>query len=478
MVNAPFAPFPPGYPDAQARVPTTIHLHGSETLSSYDGNPDAWFTADGRHGPGYATAVPTDPNAAVYEYTNLQPACTLWYHDHSLGLTRINVLSGLSGMYILRDPDPATDPVAPLLPSGEYEMPLIIQDKQFNTDGSLAFPNVGDNPDLHPYWQPEFFGDVIVVNGKAWPNMNVKQGQYRFRILDSSSARFYTISFSNGMQFTKIGSDGGYMKSPAPLTSLTIAPAEREEILVDFSGIAPGTKIILQNSANAPFPGGDPVDPATTGIIMQFTVTGEKGAVPAELPADLNPSLTGSFPNLPAPDKSRILTLTEIEAPSTEPLVSLLNGQMWDGVVTELPRTGSTEDWTIADLTDDAHPIHLHLTQFQLVKRQDLNVTVYKGDWEALNGQPPFARDFMPKELPVEPYLTGDPVPPTTEEQGWKDTLVVMPGQITTFRVRFTPTDGRNVFSFDPTSGPGYVWHCHILDHEDNETMRPYKVIP
>jgi FtsP/CotA-like multicopper oxidase with cupredoxin domain len=234
---------------------------------------------------------------------------------------------------------------------------------------------------------------------------------------------------------------------------------------------------MLLNSSNSPFPDGDPVDPETTGRVMQFTVTGEKGAAPARLPNTLNPSLSGEFPNLPLPEKTRILTLYEIEGPTKEPLMSLLNGQLWDGIISELPRMGSTEDWVIADLTPDAHPIHLHLIQFQLVKRQDINVTAYTNDWTALNGEPPFDTAVIPKELAVEPYLTGPPIPPRADEQGWKDTIRVMPGQITVFRVRYTPNDGRNLFSFDPAAGPGYVWHCHILDHEDNEMMRPYKII-
>jgi FtsP/CotA-like multicopper oxidase with cupredoxin domain len=477
MAMPPFAAYPPGDAAAQARVPTTIHLHGSETLSTFDGHPEAWYTADGRHGPAYSTAAPAGANAAVYEYPDQQPAATLWYHDHALGLTRLNVLSGLSGMFIIRDPDTARDPVAPLLPSGEYEMPLILRDYQFNTDGSIHFSADGANPSIHPYWQPEYFGDVITVNGKAWPAMDVKQGQYRFRFLDSSNARFYTMRFSNGMSFVQIGSDGGYLKAPVTLTSLTIGPAERADVLVDFSGIPAGTKIVLENSANSPFPDGDPFDPATTGQIMQFTVTGGNGFAPKTLPASLNPTLAGSFPNLPAPARTRILPLFEVEGPTTEPLMSLLNGQLWDGTITELPKAGSTEDWVIVDITEDAHTIHPHLIQFQLVKRQEINASAYTEDWEALNGEPPFEKSYIPKELAVEPYLTGAAVSPRPEEQGWKDTITVMPGQITVFRVRFAPTDGRAAFPFDPTAGPGYVWHCHILDHEDNEMMRPYRVV-
>jgi spore coat protein A len=252
-VTAP--PFPPGYYAAQSPVPIVTHLHGGEDQSTSDGHPDAWWTYNGKHGPTYTTSTATDPNSAVFHYPNAQPPTTLWYHDHALGLTRLNVLSGLAGFYLLRDP---ADSIAPLLPSGKYEMPLVIQDRSFYADGSLSFPSNGQNPTIHPYWREEFFGNTIIVNAKAWPNMNVDRGLYRFRLLDGSNARYYTLSFSNGMPFTMIGSDGGYLKALVTLTNLTIAPGERADVLVDFTNVTPGTKIILRNTANAPFPDGDP----------------------------------------------------------------------------------------------------------------------------------------------------------------------------------------------------------------------------
>lgn len=226
QANAPA--FPPGYPEAQTPVPIVTHLHGGEVESTSDGNPNGWWTADGEHGSAYTTAVQTDANAAVYIYPNAQQPTTLWYHDHALGLTRLNVLSGLAGFYIIRN---ASDPVEKLLPNGEYEMPLAIQDRSFLTDGSLYYPTEGVKPTVHPYWQSSFLGNTILVNGEAWPNMNVKQGQYRFRILDGSNSRFYQMSFSNGMSFTQIGTDGGFLKAPVQLTSKLIAPAERIDIL-------------------------------------------------------------------------------------------------------------------------------------------------------------------------------------------------------------------------------------------------------
>jgi spore coat protein A len=464
-VKAP--PFPPGYTEAQSPVPTVTHLHGGEVPSVYDGGPDAWFTANGLHGPTYNTAVPTDPNAAVYEYPNTQEPTTLWYHDHALGITRINIMSGLVGFYTLRDP---ADPIAALLPNGKYDVPICIQDRSFLTDGSLYYPDEGSNPEIHPYWQDSFLGNTILVNGKAWPNLNVAQGLYRFRILDASNSRFYQLSFSNGMGFVQIGSDGGYLKTEAPLTSLLIAPAERAEILVDFSNFAPGTKITLQNSL---LTGETDAEKQTTGQVMQFTVIDQNGFTPQTLPTDLNPTLTGQFPTLQDVTKQRTLTL--VEAPGANGTLAMyVDGQRWSAPISEDPEVGTTEEWVIANPTDSAHPMHLHLVQFQIVSRQTFDDTTYMADWTALNGQVPL--NHTTKNLPsLSPYLTGQPNPPAQNEQGWKDTALMYAGEVTTIKIRFAPQDG-STFKFDATVGPGYVWHCHILEHEDNEMMRPYVV--
>jgi spore coat protein A len=466
-------------------VPLVVHLHGSETQSYYDGTPNQWFTANGLHGPDYYTYEKTDPNAAVYYYPNAQPPTTLWYHDHALGATRIDVQSGLAGLYLLRDPNSTIDSVASLLPAGMYEMPLIIQDRTFYTNGSLWFPTAGDNPNVHPYWFDGYLGNTIMVNGKVWPNMNVDRGQYRFRILDASDTRVYSLSFldvqtNTTLPFTQIGSDGGYLRAPAPLSALLIGPAERFDILVDFSSLAPGTKILLRNSALT----GGATEPQTVGQIMQLTVTAKDGFKPESLPALLNPTLAGpTFPNLPSATKQRILTTFRLNGPSGA-LQYLLNGQMWDSEISELPVIGTTENWTMVDLSDQPHTIHLHLVEFQIVSRQKVNATKYDTDWIALqrkalgnySAAPPWPMNFIPKELPVEPYLLGAPTPVPSNEQGWKDTVLTLPYTVTVIRVRFASQDG-SPYPADETQGPGYVWHCHMLDHEDNEMMRPYKVV-
>ncbi|HEX7391728.1 MAG TPA: multicopper oxidase [Thermoplasmata archaeon] len=477
MDGPPFEPYPPGYPEAQYPVPLVTHLHGGEVQSTSDGGPDAWFTVDGKHGSGFYPEVEADEaNAALYHYPNEQPATTLWYHDHALGITRINVMSGLAGFYLLRDSDAETDPVSPLLPSGKYDMPLVIQDRTFNADGSFFFDTVGLNVDVHPYWMPEFFGNAIMVNGLAWPNMDVDQGVYRFRLLDGSNARFYTLSFSNGMPFTVIATDGGFLRTPVAVTKLTIAPGERYEILVDFSDLAPGTKVVMLNSAKTPFPTGKPPQGATTGQIVQFTVGGNPGPSMPDLPLYLNPYIGMTYPSIEDPvAKTRTLVLVEVMG-ANGPLEILLNGQKWDAPVSETPVLGTTEEWVIVNPTADTHPIHLHLAQFQVVSRQRIDTTAYYDDWVALNGgmMPPFMT--TPSELPIAPYLKGKAKAAPLFEQGWKDTVQMNPGEVTVIKVRFAPIDGSEEYPFDATYGPGYVWHCHILDHEDNEMMRPYIV--
>jgi len=459
-----------GFTEAQSNVPLVPHLHGGETQSSYDGHPRAWFTENGMKGPEFITSD--------YEYLNTQNPTTLWYHDHALGLTRTNVYSGLAGFYILRDmKNPLDNPNKTMLPQDKYEIPIVVQDRTFKKDGSLFFDSKGANPDIHPYWLPEFYGDTIMVNGKVWPNLDVERRQYRFRLLNGSNARFYNFTLSNKKSFVQIGTDGGYLKAPVKRSSILLAPGERADVLIDFSTSVPDTKIRLLNDAKSPYPDGDKPMPSTTGQIMQFTVV-SKGHYkqPNKLPAILN-RIPKLIPNAP----KRTLALYEIEG-KDGPVQVLLNGQKFDDKVTELPRIGSTEDWEIVNITGDAHPIHVHLVQFQLIHRQNFNNDKYGKDWVKLNGVPPIIG--TPKVIATKAYLYGKPAGPSPWEAGWKDTIQVNPGEIVTIRIRFAPQDakvqlakpGKNLFPFNPTVGPGYVWHCHILDHEDNEMMRPFKL--
>ena len=470
----PWPLFPPGFKKAQSPVPAVTHLHGGEVPSAFDGHPEAWFTYNKLHGPKYVTSD--------YTYPNEQEPTTLWYHDHALGITRLNVYAGLAGFYLLREGTKIkehcpNEHIESILPKGKYEIPIVIQDRMFLNDGSLIFNTVGVNPDIHPYWVPEFFGDTIMVNGKVWPNLDVDRRQYRFRILNGSNARFYNLKLSNGMKFIQIGSDGGYLPKPVTLSSLLLAPAERADILIDFSGITPGTAITMLNDAKAPYPDGASPDPNTVGQIMQFKVPikSPKPVKPPKLPMNLN-----CIPEL-KPTVKRLLTLNEVQG-NNGPTEVLLNGLKWSNPITEVPKVGTTEEWMIVNLTMDTHPIHLHLIQFQILDRQDMNTMDYLTEWEKRNGKPPL--NHTPESVPIDSYLIGKPKSPDENETGWKDTVRMNPGQVTRILVRFAPQKvstgkvkpGENLFPFKPSVGPGYVWHCHILDHEDNEMMRPYKV--
>jgi len=495
-------PFPPGFPNVQTPIPIVTHLHGGEVPSGSDGGPEQWWTQNGIHGHDYNTTITTDPNAAVYYYPNEQLPTTLWYHDHALGITRINVMSGLAGFYLLRDPN---DPVAASLPSGAYEVPIVIQDRSFLANDPVTGNNefwydaIGIDPTVHPYWVPEFFGNTIMVNGKMWPNLNVEPTTYRFRLLDGSNARFYSLFFVDRvtkavLPFTQIGTDGGYLGAPVPLTSLTIAPGERADIIVDFSGLPVGTQILLRNNAKAPFPMGAAPQGSTLGQIMQFTVVAPTATTPA--PAQLPNPWPITIPTLVPDTTPKQLTLMEVMGPNNVPAQLLLDGQAWDAPASELTRVGSTVDWIIINPTADTHPIHLHLVQFQLISRQKFDVAGYMAEWMMAN-TPAGGTFTLPLQQPTNNvanlamYLKGPVMLPPPNELGWKDTIQMNPGEVTIIRVRYAPQDaptagpgapvpGVNLYPFDPTlnAGPGYVWHCHILEHEDNEMMRREIVTP
>jgi FtsP/CotA-like multicopper oxidase with cupredoxin domain len=453
--------------NAQSPVPVVVHLHGGEDPAASDGSPNAWFTPNGIHGPDYQSIIPTSPNAAVYEYPNAQEPTTLWYHDHALGITRTNAYSGLVGTYILKDPN---DPTDQLMPTGEFDIPLVIQDKSFLTNGQLYFPSQGDYPTIHPYETMAFLGNTIMVNGKVWPNLNVNQGQYRFRIIDASNDRFYQLKLSNSQSFVQVGTDGGYLKTPVLLNSLQIGPGERADILIDFSNAAPGTTIILENDLLAT---SSPTERQTVGQIMQFTVQQNKGPSAKNLPVALNSDLSGAYPTLPIPTKTRTLTLAEtLGTNNMLQIATYLDGQIMNSPTSEIPVLGTTEEWDIVDPTTTAHMIHLHLIQFQIIQRRAFNSTAYLKEWRNLNGDPPFNHSTINVKS-LSKYFIGTPISVPPNEQGWKDTVVAYAGEITTIRIRFTRQDGTE-FPFDATSKPGYFWHCHLLDHEDNEMMRPY----
>lgn len=390
----------------------------------------------------------------------------------------LNVPTNATGTYLLDNIQGiAVTPASPL-PQGQFEVPMIVQDRSFRTDGTVFYPTVGRNPDVNPYWELIVDANTNLVNGKVWPNFDVKRHPYRLRLLNSANQRFYHLKFSNGMSFQVIGSDGGYLRQGQSITSFTMGVTERVDILVDFSQFAPGTKIVLQNDEQHFPPIGGPVDPNTDGTVMQFTVQPGAAVAPKPLPATLN-TIAALTPNRP----TRILIQNVESDDQGRILQAELDGQLFHQLTTELPTIGATEDWDFVNTTPLTHNKHVHLIQFQLVSRQNFDAPRYLADWKAANGNPPFSHPTL--KLPIEPYLTGTPEGPFPEESGWKDTIRTPAGQVTRIRIRWAPQApagggaiGVNSFPINPVNGIGFIWHCHLVEHEDNEMMRPMNVIP
>ncbi len=437
----------------------SLHLHGGNTEPDSDGHPEATFTPGANR---------------IYHYHNNQEATTLWYHDHAMGITRLNVYAGLAGFYLLRDQYDSGEPDGPIgLPSGSYEIPLVLQDKMFNWDGTLAYP-LGE---FGSVWAPEFFGDVATVNGKVWPNLNVNRGLYRFRILNGSNARIYSLRLSNGQNLFQIGAEGGLLNAPVALNRLLIAPGERADVLIDFSRLADGTRIVFKNDAPVPFPDG-PRSRRRGALpireIMQFTVGGASGFT-GTIPTVLRTTL---IQPLPTPVRVRNLALVEIADPVTDaPLRALINNLPFDTDHIEMPQVNTVEQWNIINTTGDTHPIHLHLVQFQLLGRQKFNVKAFmEANYPELPD--PEAAGVGPWPTPsADTFTSGVLKGPEPNETGWKDTVRANPGEITRIRVPFGATAADGV-PFGQSFTGDYVFHCHILEHEDNEMMLPYRVVP
>ncbi len=492
-------------------VPIVTHLHGGHSSEESDGYPEAWYLPTARNIPaGFARSgsfyqqfraeaqrllgQAWTPGSAVFQYNNDQRAATMWYHDHTLGMTRSNVYAGPAGFYLLRG-GPA-DAVGGRLPGpapalGDpaglryYEIPIAIQDRSFNADGSLFYPDsraffegldpsqlqipfipeeACDGPsDISPIFNPEFFGNTMVVNGKTWPFLEVEQRRYRLRFLNGCNSRFLLLELSNGLPFWQIGTEGGFLPAPLQLKRLLLGPAERADVIVDFTNVGVGTEIILQNlGPDEPFGGGEPpsdfdqADPDTTGQVMQFRVVPASGPDTSTPPNEL---VLPGIAALPAATNTRQVSLNEVDSetvlvstdadgnivldcaggepfgPKEALLGTLANGagvpRNWDDPITENPAIGATEVWELHNFTEDAHPIHIHEILFEVVNRQP----------------------FGGPSRPPEPWEAG----------ARKDTVVAYPGEIT--RVKAT---------FD--RGGLFVWHCHIVEHEDHEMMRPYRI--
>jgi FtsP/CotA-like multicopper oxidase with cupredoxin domain len=569
----------PGYEQysiANNGVPIVSHLHGGHTDFQFDGNPEFFFS------PGFAVRGPQFVDK-TYLYDNSQPAGNLWYHDHALGITRLNVYAGLAGFYFLRDRYDTGDWKNRLgVPAWPYEKAYAIQDRMFLADGALFYPAYPGDPFYDdfitgegavlpdppftgggPTALAEFFGDHMVVNGKIWPYEAVEPRNYRLHLLNGTDSRFMAIRFrvvgdadasvpGNGpttipgdapyVPFTVIGSDQGLASAPTPITGdgfLLSEPGSRYDIVIDFGDPAlDGKRIIMENiGGDEPF-GGDIPGPVVfneTDRIMAFDVTLGYGALSNEPDPTLGAINFG--PNVPDPaTRTRKVALFEgkdefgrlqpllgtaepatdyannpINWPNTAEYTSVnLIGQMegsiaWHSPTTENPALGDTEEWEIWNVTGDAHPVHLHLVHFEILGRQEIvwdSHTIAAGDTLPGGGTATeddetrvIPNDFYPGPADDGTYLVVQPTvqhnsvagDPATYGMGFKimtpdtgavvpkpagyvedtpkDMVTALPGQVTRIKAKFDK--------------PGrYVWHCHILSHEDHEMMRVLHVGP
>lgn len=431
----------------QYGVPVVTHLHGGHTEAESDGGPLSWYT------PFF-----TKKGAEFYKgqnepfaYANDQNAATIWYHDHAFGITRLNVYCGLAGFYILTDDNEQKLKAENKLPAGPYDIGLAIQDRMFTTDGKLFYPaELEERNEPSPSIVPEFFGNFILVNGKTWLVLEVEPRQYRFRMLNGSDSRFYNLFLSSGKPFLQIGTDQGLLPLPLQVNQILLAPGERKEVIIDFSDpLLWGQTIILRNNAKTPYPVGDAVNPKTTGQVMAFRVNKPLNTtIPlSSLPATLLPPITPLVQD--GPIRKLLLFEGEDEFERIEPMLGTVEGGKMDldDPVTENIKLNDTEIWEFYNTTVDAHPIHLHLVKFQVISHQK-----FSGTLDATTGKL------------TNIHLIGQPQLYNLNQNGWKDTHIVPPGEVT-----------RVIAKFDR---PGkYVWHCHILSHEDHDMMRPFVVM-
>ena len=539
----------PGAEPGQAQNRIAVHLHGGFTPWPSDGGPFTWFTPNGVTGPSFLNNF-IDPSAkpgqANYYYPNQQSARLMWYHDHAMGITRINAYAGLASGYVLRDYAVEQAAGLPIVELGGREVPIIIQEKIFvptniaamdptwrwGAPGDLWYPHIYE----HPRWAvggnagtnlalpdpsciPEFFGDTLLTNGVAYPTVTVEPRRYRFRILNACQARFLNlqlyikdasvdgITLNNkgavinaaGPAITQVGTEGGFLPAPVVLNNpplpfnpatmtgnLLLAPAERADILIDFSALAQGTKLILYNDAPGPFPGGKtyndyypgaPQNPVVTQPgygpdsrqMLQIVVGPAIG--PVDGPLNLHalapdPTLLAPVGVLTPPPgvPVRDLTLNEDFDPYGRLIQRLgTNVQLYPNTfgrnymdpTTENPRAGAIEVWRIFNTTADTHPIHFHLVNVQVLSRQPFQV-------KSFNGIPNFQ---------------GPARGPEPNESGWKETVRMNPGECTTVLMKFDLPSTPFVIPASPrTGGNEYVWHCHILEHEEHDMMRPLVV--
>ncbi|TAN43639.1 MAG: hypothetical protein EPN25_00165 [Nitrospirae bacterium] len=532
----------------EPEIRTVTHLHGGHVDAEFDGHPEAWITND----PAVQAlwALPADPvrgrparpatNFVTYTYRNDQPAATLWFHDHAMGITRLNPYAGVAAFYLLRDS--VEDSLN--LPKGNYEVPLVLQDKTFYADGSLAFktgknlstidfePMHDKDGNIIPSIKPEFFGDVIVVNGQAWPYFDVEPRRYRFRFLNAADSRMFNLWFQDaqtGLPITKdslnpgeswpvvqIAAEQGFANNAVEVATgsgprgLLIGNGERADVIIDFSHrIFNGRNVLLRNDAPAPFSGAfgpdaeDPatLDPKTTGKVMKFNVKKPlSGADTTAAISSLKRSLK-VFAGLPAPEGGdstsgliRYIDLqerSESQSALLDPFTNtvsnrmqlLINGLRFDDPITEKPVVNAIEDWVIINTTPDVHPMHQHLVAFQVIEKGYLMTDGTDGNYLRADGA-----GMMPQVNPAALIPNADPgfepgtAPPGSpyaiapnEMNVWKDTVKVPPAEVSGPGTVVNPGYVRVRARFDIIGT--YMFHCHILSHEENEMMRPFQVV-
>ncbi|KAL8470950.1 hypothetical protein ACS0TY_033501 [Phlomoides rotata] len=441
---------PTAIPHKKKGIPTVVHLHGGIDEPQSDGHATAWFTSHFREtGPSWTKKT--------YHYHNLQHPGTLWYHDHAMGLTRVNLLAGLVGAYIIRQPE-----IERPLQLPELDLPLVVFDRSFNRDGLIYMNTTGNNPSIHPQWQPEYFGDIIIVNGKAWPYMIVQRRRYRFKIINASNARFFNFRFENGLEFIVVGSDSSYNDKPVWVKELLLATSEIVDVVVDFSK-ARSDSVVLLNDAPYPYPIGDPVNGAN-GKVMKFIIKKDGVLDKSKIPTRL---IKYTPPNLSSASTTRYISLYEYTSDTDGPVHLYINGLPYEAPTTETPKVGSTEIWYVINLTKDNHPLHVHLGLFVALEQTELvDLEKFKECMLKVN-------DAI--KCGVGKYARGKKIEVVAHEKGWKNVYKMMPGYVTKIVVKFSYIHSNESYPFDATAEPGYVYHCHILDHEDNAMMRPLK---
>jgi spore coat protein A len=382
-----------------------VHLHGGRTPAADDGYPEHWYPRG---------------ESRVCHYPNRQDATMLWYHDHAMATSRLNLYAGLMGVYLLRDEQEARLK----LPAGRFELPLVLYDRIFDHEGQLYYP-VSPDPE-HP-WTDEVAGDAMVVSGRVQPFCEVEPRHYRLRVLNAANARFFRLGLSHGSQFLQIGADQGLLPGPVRLTSLLLAPGERADRIVDFAAMR-GERILLTNGAFQ---------------MMQFRVGSTPVPDSSQVTGTLRPVV--SLPETAAVRRLE-MTLNEFKEPAGNPMVMLLNRTPWHMPVTETAKLGSSEIWSLVNLTDDTHPIHLHHVRFQVMDRRSFDRDVYLLQNATLR-------------------FTGDVLGPNPNETGWKDVVQCPPNMVTRIHISFDGFAGR------------YLWHCHVQEHEANNMMRPYDIV-